>query len=166
MKRLLFLIALGVGGTYLIHTYVGYPVRVASGSMEPTLEVNEVYWASAWHYLNHPIERGDIVVFPSPVADKGLIKRVIAVAGDAIEIRRKKVFVNWKEVKEPYVKHTRPNELLAGDDIPEMTVPEGCVFVMGDNRDASEDSRDWLEPSGEHIYFIKADSIQGRINAD
>ncbi|PIU18531.1 MAG: signal peptidase I [Elusimicrobia bacterium CG08_land_8_20_14_0_20_44_26] len=166
MKRLLFLIALGVGGAYLIRTYLGVPVRVATGSMEPTLEVNEIYWASNWHYVNNPVKRGDIITFRSPVDDKDLIKRVIAVAGDSIEIRNKKVFINWKEIEEPYVQHTRKNEILVGDNISEMTVPDGCVFVMGDNRDGSEDSRDWKDSNGKHIYFINVDLIKGWINAD
>jgi len=167
MRRLFFLIVLGVGGAYLFRNYVGGIVRVATGSMEPTLEVNDIHWVSKWHYNSNPVKRGDIVVFPSPIEEKKkLIKRVIAVGGDNIQIRNKRVFINWEEIKEPYVRHTRPNEILAGDNIPEITVPAGFVFVMGDNRDSSEDSRDWKDENGEPVYFIPVESIKGRINAE
>jgi len=167
MKKLLLLIALGVGVAYLFRDYVGGFVRVATGSMEPTLKVNNIYWVGKWHYKSNPVQKGDIVVFPSPVdAKKGLIKRVIAVGGDNIRIGDKRVFVNWEEIEEPYVRHTRPNELLVGDNIPEITVPQGFVFVMGDNRDSSEDSRDWKDSGGKPIYFIPVESIEGRINVE
>ncbi len=165
MKRLFYLIILGVGGAYLFREYVGGIVRVASGSMEPTLKINSIRWVDKWHYKEKPAERGVLVIFPSPVAEKKkLIKRVIAVGGDSIGIRDKKVFINWEEIEEPYVSHTRPNEILAGDNIPNVTVPQGFVFVMGDNRDSSEDSRDWKDKNGKPVYFIPVESIKGRIN--
>jgi len=114
------------------------------------------------------VERGDIVVFPSPVdAKKGLIKRVIAVGGDTIEIQNKKIYLNWEEIlNEPYTVYKRKNEILRGDNIPEIQVPEDCVFVMGDNRDWSKDSRDWKDAEGNPLYFISVDDIRGRINKD
>jgi len=148
--------------------YVGGFVKVQSGSMEPTLEVYDIEWSNALHYVINPVERGDIVVFRSPVdAKKGLIKRVIAVGGDTIEIRNKRIYLNWEELtEEPYAVYKRKNEILRGDNIPEIQVPEDCVFVMGDNRDWSGDSRDWKDAEGNPLYFISVDDIRGRINKD
>jgi signal peptidase I len=101
------------------------------------------------HYLFHSPQRGDIVVFEAPVeARQNYIKRVIAVAGETVEIKRDNdaigdpnrqcggcgVYVNGIRLNEPYVKQT-PNY-----DMPPTTVPEGRVFVLGDNRRNSEDS--------------------------
>jgi signal peptidase I len=75
--------------------------------------------------------------------EKGLDKRVIAVEGDTIEIKNKDVYLNGERLAEWYVQHTRSDEVLVGDNLPKMTVPKGHVFVMGDNRAQSYDSRDW-----------------------
>ncbi|MEA2081139.1 MAG: signal peptidase I [Elusimicrobiota bacterium] len=168
MKRLLFVILLGVGGAYLFRTCIGGFVKVQSGSMEPTLAVYDIEWSNALYYLINPVERGDIVVFRSPVENgKGLIKRVIAVAGDTIEIRNKRIYLNWEEITEdPHAVYKREDEILHGDNIPEIQVPEDCVFVMGDNRDFSKDSRDWKDSSGNPVYFVPVSNIRGRINKD
>ncbi|OGS09338.1 MAG: signal peptidase I [Elusimicrobia bacterium RIFOXYB1_FULL_48_9] len=109
-------------------------------------------------------KRGEIIVFKSPVDEKELIKRVIAVAGDTVEIKEKEVFINGAPAKEDYVKHTRASELLSGDNINRLTVPASTVFVMGDNRDESNDSRDWINSAtGEHIYFLPLSNIKGRV---
>jgi len=166
IKRLLVIVALGLGGAYLFRMYLGGFVKVASGSMEPTLELYDIEWANALHYVLNPVERGDIIVFRSPVdGGKGLIKRVIAVGGDTIEIRDKRIYLNWKELTdEPYAVYKRKGEILQGDNIPELQVPEGYVFVMGDNRDWSGDSRDWKDADGNPVYFVPESHIVGRIN--
>lgn len=166
IKRILFVIALGVGGAYLFRMYVGGFVKVASGSMEPTLELYDIEWANALHYVINPVERGDIIVFRSPVDGmRGLIKRVIAVGGDTIEIRDKRIYINWEELTdEPYAVYKRKDTILQGDNIPEITVPEGYVFVMGDNRDWSEDSRDWKDADGKPVYFVPVRHIMGKID--
>ncbi|MCD6423194.1 MAG: signal peptidase I [Elusimicrobia bacterium] len=164
MRRLFFLILLGVFGAYLFRTYIGGYIRVASPSMEPTLKKNSIIWMNTGYYRNHPIQRGDIIVFKSPVDEKQLIKRVIAIGGDTIEIKYKKVYLNWEELSEPYVYFEYPDKYFVGDFIPEMKVPEGCLFVLGDNRDRSEDSRYWKDAEGRHIYFIKEEDVVGKIS--
>ena len=96
-------------------------------------------------------ERGDVLVFRYPRdPSRDFIKRVIAVAGDTIEIKDGRVFLNGQLQNEPYIlEKTRSSYSLA-------TVPEGTVFVMGDNRNNSEDSR------FKDVGFVPFDLIKGK----
>jgi signal peptidase I len=165
MKRLLFLLVLGVGGAWIVRQYVFEGVWVASGSMEPTLPVGTHYFVNKLVYRLHPPRRGEIIVFKSPVdAEKGLIKRVIAVGDDEVEVRDKHVYVNKTAIQEPYVVYKRAGERLKGDTLEPMKVPQDHFFVLGDNRDESEDSSTWMDKStNTHVFFIKRQDIQGRL---
>jgi signal peptidase I len=97
------------------------------------------------------IRRGDIIVFKSPEEpDRDLIKRVIGLPGDRLELRRKRMYVNDNRLDEPYVQFLespsedgppKPGDLR--EEYGPVTVPEGQYFMMGDNRDNSQDSRYW-----------------------
>ena len=132
--------------------------------MEPTLPVDTHYLVNRWVYYVRSPKRGDIIVFKSPVdQEKGLIKRVIGIPGDHVEIRSKQIYLNGHYLSEPYTIHKRPDERLVGDNIAPPSVPPGRVFVLGDNRDESEDSSVWKDPrDGEHIYFVNEKDIEGR----
>lgn len=104
------------------------------------------------------------MTFPSPVANKDLVKRIVAVAGDQVRIIRKEIILNGRPLVEPYVQHTRPNELLKGDDVDLGAVPPGFVVLMGDNRDESGDSRDWVgRVTGLPVPFVPVKSIEGKL---
>ena len=165
MKRLLFLVSIAAVAAVILRTFVIEGIYVASASMEPTLPSGTDYFLEKLTVHFSKPERGDIVVFPSPVEPgKDLIKRVIAKGGDRIEIKNKVVLLNGKQIEEKYVKHTRMKEILQGDNVNTMEVPEGEVFVMGDNRDESGDSRDWKDgKTGEHVYFVPVERIKGKI---
>ncbi len=131
---------------------------VPSGSMLPTIQIGDHLFVNKLAYGMHlpfvehevtqwsPLHRGDIVVFTSPVDRRiDLIKRVIAVAGDTVEVRDKHLYINGQEVPDPHATFTdpRPRDSAPRDRFGPVTVPPGKFFVMGDNRDQSYDSRYW-----------------------
>lgn len=115
-------------------------VDVNGASMVPTLQNGDKLLVSDLFY--EP-QRGDVIVFKCDSYDdkKALVKRVIAVEGDVVNIDFDNgiVYVNGEAIKEPYIKDPTNRKL---DFIGPKTVPENCLFVMGDNRNASTDSRD------------------------
>lgn len=113
-------------------------VRVDGPSMEPTYFNGNRVVVSKIAYKIGEIERGDVIVFPAPPnPNEDYIKRVIGLPGDEILIVNGDVFVNNLKLEEPYINAPPINNLRS------TTVPEGNVFVMGDNRNVSSDSRSW-----------------------
>jgi len=111
---------------------------IPSGSMIPTLQINDRVLVNKFIYRFTEPERGDIVVFESvDNSDEDLIKRVIGLPGDEIAVRGGKLFVNGEPQQEPYTNKKLPDMTSFAQTI----VPEGHVFVMGDNRGNSQDSR-------------------------
>ncbi len=145
-----------------IRTFVVQAFKIPSGSMKDTLLVGDHILVSKFIYgVKMPFTDGltlipvkdparkDIVVFKYPEdPKKDFIKRVVAIAGDTVEIKNKKLYVNGElQTKEPYAVHKDPH-IIPGkfslrDNMPLQTVPENSLFVMGDNRDNSHDSRFW-----------------------
>ncbi|MDQ5985991.1 MAG: Signal peptidase I P [Syntrophus sp. SKADARSKE-3] len=146
---------------FFIRTFVVQAFKIPSGSMKPTLLigdhllVNKFIYGVKMPYLRNTLipikdpKRGDIVVFIYPEdRSKDFIKRVIGVAGDTIEIRNKKILLNGKPFEDKhgvYVDNTIiiPGSIQPRDNFGPVTVPQGKLFVMGDNRDQSYDSRFW-----------------------
>lgn len=112
-------------------------VRVDGFSMLPTLEDGEFVLVSKINYQFGDVERGDIVVFHFPLdPEQELIKRVIGLPGDSISVQNGVVSVNGQALNEPYI-------AAAPAYSGEWTVPEGQLFVLGDNRNDSSDSHSW-----------------------
>jgi len=143
----------------VIRAYVIQAFKIPSGSMIPTLLigdhllVNKFIYGTKIPFTDRRVlifkkpERGDIIVFKYPEnPKKDFIKRVVATGGDVIEERDKRIYVNGKAVIEPYTQHS-DSGIRSGNDPRDnfrpLTVPKGKVFVMGDNRDQSYDSRYW-----------------------
>ncbi len=162
MGRWLFLIFLGAVGAFAVRGFMFEGVFVATPSMEPTLPVGNHYFVNKLSPFFRGYNRKEIVVFHSPIdRKKDLIKRVIGLPGETIKIENKKVFINDQPIAETYTEYKRKDEILVGDNISSLKIPEDCYFVMGDNRDESGDSRDWKDKNGINIYFICQDQIRG-----
>lgn len=120
---------------WLVNSVVGR-YRIDGNSMNPTLENGQYLLINNLsYYLDEP-ERGDIIVFHHPNSDLNLIKRVIGLPGDHVEIRDGTVIVNGVALDEPYIQ-AAPNYSGSWD------VPEDQFFVLGDNRNSSSDSHTW-----------------------
>jgi len=165
-----FLIAL------VIRTFVIQAFKIPSGSMIPTLLVGDHILVNKF-LLGTPVDipftnvtlfrmpglkkaqRGDIVVFKYPEDPKrDFIKRVIGVGGDVVMSKDKVVYVNGRRLIEPYTQHVdeeiKPGQFDKRDNFGPVVVPKGAVFVMGDNRDQSYDSRFW--------GFVEDSEIKGK----
>jgi signal peptidase I len=164
-KRFLFLALVAVVVMLFLRYFVIDIIQVTSASMEPTVNVGVRYLLEKITYRVSKPKRNDIVAFPSPVLRKhNLVKRIIAIEGDIIEIKNKNVYINSNKLVENFAYHSRDTVILVGDNLGPLQVPKNMLFVMGDNRDESEDSRDWKDSNtGEHIYYIPTSKIMGKI---
>jgi signal peptidase I len=129
---------------------------VPSESMSPTILVGDHFFLDKLGFpANYPgaiqkylperkIQRGEIVALWSPQnPDMRLVKRVIGLPGETLEVRHRDVYIDGKKLNEPYVVHIDPREMLQRDDFGPVTIPSDHFFLMGDNRDNSNDSRFW-----------------------
>ena len=170
-------------------TFILQPFRIPSESMVPTLRVGDFLMvdkqsyepegALSWMLPPSSIHRGDLVVFHYPVDPAmHLVKRVVAVAGDRVQLKHGRVWINEQPVEEPYAFYSPAVVDDFRDNFPslrradpsldpnwwmrlrhsiidgELTVPRGQLFVLGDNRNDSEDSRYW--------GFVPAADVVGR----
>jgi signal peptidase I len=128
-----------------VKNHVVQAYKIPAASMDPTLLVGDMILVDKSAAARAP-KRGDLVVFTSPESPKkDFIKRVAAVGGDTVEIRDKALLVNGRPVTETYVIHaekeTIPRDLSPRDNFGPVRVPDGFLFLLGDNRDRSYDSR-------------------------
>jgi signal peptidase I len=141
-----------------IRSFIVQAFKIPSGSMIPTLAigdhilVNKFVYGVRLPYLGTSIipvgtpRRGDVVVFVYPQdEEKDFIKRVVGAAGDTIEVRDKHLFVNGEAVADPFAHFSEEDGRMMAprDNFGPFQVPAGYIFVMGDNRDRSYDSRFW-----------------------
>ena len=146
---LVFVIAI-IAAT-LIKEYIIYNVEVPTGSMEHTIEIGDRVVTSRLSYLSSDPRRGDIVVFPFPDDEEmDYIKRIIGLPGETIEGKDGLVYIDGNPLEEPYV-----TEALDSDFGP-YEVPEDSYFMMGDNRNNSQDSRYWENK------FLAREKIEGK----
>ena len=164
-SRLVFLVLIAFAVVAPIKFFVIEPIYIASASMEPTLKKGVHLFLDKVTYRFRKPERGEIISFRSPVGEPhDSVKRVIAVEGEMVEMKDKRIFVNEEESYEPYAKYSRQNERLAGDTLIPLIVPDNHIFVLGDNRDESRDSSVWRDAeTGERIYFIALSRVTGKV---
>ena len=152
LMGLLFLISF-LTSTYnenLIKANLVQAYHIPSASMSPTLRQKDYILAGKYNFSVQQTRRGDVIVFKYPKDKKtDYVKRVIGLPGDKIEIVNNKVLINGVSLDEPYAVYNGSNQYGP------YTVPEGNYFVMGDNRDFSQDSRSWGP--------VPAELIEGRV---
>lgn len=165
----------------LIRSFIVQAFKIPSGSMKNTLLIGDHILVSKFAYGIHiPNEipftniklfpdirllpkdpnRGDVIVFKFPKDEtRDFIKRVVGIPGDKIQLVRQKLYVNDKPVDEPYIIHGDPaspgsDPISPRDDLGPILVPPGHLFMMGDNRENSQDSRFW--------GFLDINKVKGR----
>ena len=136
----------------LLTRYVFIIPLVPTGSMIPTINIDERILVDKITRFFSPLKHGDIVVFPCPDSPEELyVKRIVAMAGDTLEIYGGEVYLNGVPLDEPFI--AAPTEGIYGPYL----VPEGHIFVMGDNRNHSRDSRKWVTTN-----YVEVSAVQGR----
>lgn len=126
---------------------------VKSGSMEPTIMTNDITIGNAVAYKARTPQRGDIIYLKNQATDGELyVKRIVGLPGETVSFKDGYVYINGQKLDEPYI----------SDDVETncdqtFEVPDGCYFVLGDNRENSWDSRYWDDP------YVKASDIKGKI---
>ena len=159
----------------VIRTFVVQAFKIPTGSMEQNLLIGDHLLVNKFVFSPTAtdaersllpvtsINRGDVIVFKYPEdPERDFIKRVIGLPGDVVEVRHKRVYIDGRPLDEPYVYYLRPPSAAASPfgvaDLREqygpVTVPPSEYFVMGDNRDNSQDSRYW--------GFLRRDLVKGR----
>ncbi len=170
LKSLVFIVAVA----FCIRATIIEPFKIPSGSMIPTLQVGDfiLVWKLSYGIRLPAVKksivefstpkRGDIVVFTRPddpvtaenESDTHIVKRVIGLPGDTVEVRGTTAYINGKALDEPYAQWASGG-IIEGNFGPSI-VPADSVFLLGDNRDHSKDSRFWNDP------FLPMKNILGR----
>ncbi|ASA20824.1 signal peptidase I [Paenibacillus donghaensis] len=150
-------IVIGIVISLFVRTYVAEAMRVPTGSMIPTIQINDhlivekMLWASS-------LEHGDIIVFnhkPSVAEERmRLVKRLIGLPGDTVEVKEGVLYRNGAQVDEPYL------QLTMDYDFGPVTVPAAHYFFMGDNRNISYDGHLWENK------FVSEDELVGKVIAE
>ena len=135
----------------LINKFIIIKAEVISGSMEDTMQIDDVYLGNRLSYVFGDPERGEIVFFKFPdKEEETFVKRIIGLPGEKIEIKDGKVYINdsAEPLYEPYLKETPRKE-----DFGPVVIPEDSYFMMGDNRNHSNDSRAW------NTFYVTRDEL-------
>ena len=137
----------------LLHAFVIEPVRVRSDSMEPTLSSGAMLLIDKVTFHGRDPRRGEVIVTTDPRTGGSIVKRIVAIGGDSVGIEDGQLIVNGARVDEDYIENSGMDGFFFGPDV----VPAGHVFLLGDNRADSVDSRAFGP--------VAVDDIEGRVLA-
>jgi len=150
--ELIEIILIAFALSWVLRTYIIEARKIPTGSMLPTIQLEDRVIVDKFFFKRFDeINHGDVIVFhppPSAHATDDYIKRVVGLPGDKVQIRNKTTYVNDQPLYEPYLLE-KPNS-----DFGPIVVPNDSVFVMGDNRNNSADSREW--------GFLPMENVTGR----
>lgn len=174
LRDWIFVVVLALGAALLVRVYVLQQFYISGPSMETTLLSNNRVLVNKLSYRLHSIRRGDVVVFDRVTTNDGsiahddLIKRVIALSRDTIEIKECKVYVNNVLIDEPYLNVDDVAQVSIEDrcrvgELAKLTIPKDKIFVMGDNRPDSFDSRSF-GPISQSLVVGRAFAIVWPLN--
>ena len=154
-----YIITLGIVvlAVFLVNSFILVNMRIPSESMENTILKGDQIFGYRLAYLNNDPERFDIVVFKYPDDESQyFIKRIIGLPGETVRIRDGKVYINdsTEPLADSFIPEAQNPE--PGNEELVFEVPEGCYFMMGDNRNNSNDSRYWTN------HFVERDKIIGK----
>lgn len=146
LLEIVFMVVLALALTWGLRSFVVQPFEIPTGSMDPTIAIGDMVLSERISYYTGDVEPGDIITFADLTGDNDtLIKRCIATGGQTVDIRDGSVYVDGVKLDEPYV-YGKPSERFVNTfkgitiSYP-YTVPKGYLWVMGDNRTNSGDSR-------------------------
>ncbi|MDI6879357.1 MAG: signal peptidase I [Desulfitobacteriaceae bacterium] len=152
LLELIEIVVIAFALSWVMRTYVVEARVIPTGSMLPTIQLQDRIIVDKFFFKRFDqVRPGDIIVFRPPAtahATEDFIKRVVGLPGDKVEIRNHQTYVNGKALNEPYVSEKSKN------DYGPVVVPQGELFVMGDNRNNSDDSRIW--------GFLPIENVTGR----
>jgi signal peptidase I len=155
LKSILYTIVVTVVVVFLLKTYIIINATVPTGSMENTILPGDNIMGLRVSYMFEEPERGDVIFFYFPDDEsKKYVKRIIGLPGEKVVISNAKIYINDSEIplEEPYLKE----EWTVGIGPYEFYVPDGCYFVLGDNRNSSVDAREWQNP------YVATEKIIGK----
>lgn len=148
------LIVIVIVATILINTFVIINAIVPTSSMYPTIDVNSRIFGTR---IYNSIKRNDIIIFEYPDnPEKLYIKRVIGLPGEKLEIINGEIYINDQLLEEQGNMVLPEYKMIKSDNFGPYEIPEGCYFVMGDNRNNSKDSRYWENT------FVTKKAIKGK----
>lgn len=147
----------------IISTSIKYhfsePYKIPSKSMEPSIVKGDHIMVEKWFSKREGFHRGDIIIFPFPKDEtRAFVKRVVGLPREKLKIENQKIFINGQALDESYAFHSEPvkNEpIYLRDNLDQIVIPEGMLFVLGDNRENSRDSR--------YFGFIEVSKVMGKV---
>lgn len=138
---------------WVIRNHIARPYKIPSSGMSPTLLVGDRLVADMRNYGSQRPQRGDIIIFEFPKdRSKDFVKRVIGLEGEKVEIVNDKIYINGKLLDDPWGNFTKDGPAI--DTFGPVVVPKDSLFVLGDNRNNSQDSRYW--------GFVKVGKVKGK----